>query len=73
LAVQNLLTSKLLNRSANTRIYAADEHVAIAAAGLAPDALHLLKRAKEECAEYRKMYKVPVPANVMTMWIHTIR
>jgi 20S proteasome subunit alpha 7 len=61
LAVENLVHSKLLVPGANRRIQTIDPHIGLATSGFLADGRHISKRAREEAAEYRRVYQSPTP------------
>lgn len=61
LAVEKLVTSKLLVPSSNKRISTVDRHVGIAFSGLIPDGRAFVSRARDEAAQWRKFYQGPIP------------
>ncbi|KAL7272130.1 putative proteasome subunit alpha type-7 [Rhizina undulata] len=61
LAVEKIIGSKLLVPGSNKRIATVDRHVGIACAGLIPDARHLINRARDEAASWRKFYQTSIP------------
>ncbi|KAL9048588.1 MAG: hypothetical protein Q9162_007637 [Coniocarpon cinnabarinum] len=63
LAVEKLVTSKLSKPGANKRIATIDRNMGIAYSGLLPDGRHLTQRAREETAEWRSIYKTPMPVS----------
>lgn len=65
LAVEKLLSSKLLKAGANDRISTVDRNVGVVSAGLVPDARHFVSRARDEAASWRKSYKAPIPTSVL--------
>ncbi|KAJ3076677.1 hypothetical protein HDU98_001139 [Podochytrium sp. JEL0797] len=65
LAVEKLVSSKLLVPGSNKRIGTADKHIGIATAGLLADTRHLVKRTREEAQQYRDFYKSAVPGKVI--------
>ncbi|KAK0521245.1 putative proteasome subunit alpha type-7 [Tilletia horrida] len=59
LAVEKLVTSKLLVPGSNRRIFACDRHLALATAGLTADGKHLAGRARDEAANFKDTYRYP--------------
>ena len=52
-AVEKIVTSKLLEKSSNRRIFSADRHVGVAISGLYTDATALVETATNEANNYR--------------------
>eukprot|EP01053_Blabericola_migrator_P003891 Blabericola_migrator_1__3890@NODE_2177_length_3166_cov_215_360762_g1372_i0_p2_GENE_NODE_2177_length_3166_cov_215_360762_g1372_i0NODE_2177_length_3166_cov_215_360762_g1372_i0_p2_ORF_typecomplete_len286_score49_53Proteasome/PF00227_26/2_5e29Proteasome_A_N/PF10584_9/2_8e12_NODE_2177_length_3166_cov_215_360762_g1372_i022743131 len=65
LAVDKYLPSKLVEPTTNTRVFKLAPHVVCAVAGSLPDARRLLKTCRTECAEYERVWGVPIPGNVL--------
>ncbi|CAF9923242.1 MAG: hypothetical protein GOMPHAMPRED_002785 [Gomphillus americanus] len=63
LAVEKLVTSKLLKPGANKRIATVDRNVGIAFSGLIPDGRHFVSRARDEASSWRDTYKQPIPVS----------
>ncbi|KAJ5626031.1 Proteasome A-type subunit [Penicillium lagena] len=61
LAVEKIITSKLLKPGANKRIATVDRHVGIVSAGLVPDGRHFVSRGRDEASSWRSTYKGPIP------------
>ncbi|SCU96108.1 LAMI_0F05226g1_1 [Lachancea mirantina] len=61
LAVEKLVTSKLLVPGKNMKIQTIDRHIGCAYSGLLPDGRHLVNRGREEAASFKKMYAEPIP------------
>jgi len=60
LAVEKVITSKLLKPGANKRIATVDRHMGAVSSGLLPDGRHFVSRAREEASNWRKVYKTPI-------------
>jgi len=60
LAVEKIITSKLLKPNANKRIATVDRNVGIVTSGLWPDGRHLTSRARDEASSWRRTYKAPI-------------
>lgn len=60
LALEKIVTSKLLKKGANKRIATVDRNIGIVSSGLVPDGRHFVSRARDEAAEWRRMYKAPI-------------
>ena len=65
LAVEKLVTSKLLKPGANKRIETIDRNVGIVYSGLIPDGRHLVSRARDEASNWRDVYKNPIPLKAL--------
>ncbi|QGA15704.1 hypothetical protein EYB26_003364 [Talaromyces marneffei] len=65
LAVEKLITGKLLKPGANKRIATVDRNVGIVSSGLVPDGRHFVSRARDEAASWRKTYKGPIPTSAL--------
>ncbi|KAJ5974014.1 Proteasome A-type subunit [Penicillium waksmanii] len=65
LAVEKIITSKLLKPGANKRIATVDRHVGIVSAGLVPDGRHFVSRARDEASSWRGVYKGPIPTSAL--------
>ncbi|EEP82959.1 proteasome component C1 [Uncinocarpus reesii 1704] len=65
LAVEKIISSKLLKPGANKRIATVDRNIGIVSAGLAPDGRHFVSRARDEAASWRGTYKGPIPTAVL--------
>ncbi|KAF1950695.1 proteasome subunit alpha type-3 [Byssothecium circinans] len=63
LALEKLVTSKLLKSDANKRIATVDRNVGIVSSGLLPDGRHFVSRARDEAASWRQTYKAPIPTS----------
>ncbi|KAL1303677.1 hypothetical protein AAFC00_007031 [Neodothiora populina] len=61
LALEKLVTSKLLKKDANKRIATVDRNIGIVSSGLQPDGKHFVSRARDEAASWRSLYKQPIP------------
>ncbi|PMD19775.1 N-terminal nucleophile aminohydrolase [Hyaloscypha hepaticicola] len=60
LAVEKVISSKLLKPGANKRIATIDRHMGAVSSGLVPDGRHFVSRARDEAASWRKVYKTPI-------------
>lgn len=65
LAVEKIVSSKLLKPGANKRIATVDRNVGIVSSGLVPDGRHFVSRARDEAASWRNTYKGPIPTAVL--------
>ncbi|MCJ1478022.1 hypothetical protein MMC13_006697 [Lambiella insularis] len=61
LAVEKIISSKLLKPGANKRISTVDRNVGVVSSGLVPDGRHLVSRARDEASSWRSTYKGPIP------------
>lgn len=61
LAVEKIITSKLLKAGANKRIATVDRNIGVVTAGLVPDGRHFVSRARDEASSWRKLYKGAIP------------
>lgn len=61
LAVEKLITSKLLVPGKNKKIQTVDRHIGCVYSGLMPDGRHLVNRGREEAASFKKIYGSPIP------------
>ncbi|MCJ1412890.1 hypothetical protein MMC19_006990 [Ptychographa xylographoides] len=61
LAVEKIITSKLLKPGANKRITTVDKNVGVVSSGLVPDGRHFVTRARDEASSWRATYKGPIP------------
>jgi len=68
------MQSKLLVPSTDHRVYMADEHIGVTITGVIPEGRNLVNRAKEEAKQYRNLYGVPIPVDVlaerMSLYVH---
>ncbi|KAI9814096.1 MAG: putative proteasome subunit alpha type-7 [Thelocarpon impressellum] len=65
LAVEKIITSKLLKPGANKRISTVDRNIGVVSAGLVPDGRHFVSRGRDEAASWRKLYKGPIPTSAL--------
>ncbi|KAK2782448.1 putative proteasome subunit alpha type-7 [Onygenales sp. PD_12] len=65
LAVEKIITSKLLKPGANKRIASVDRNIGIVSSGLVPDGRHFVSRARDEASSWRSTYKGPIPTSVL--------
>ncbi|KAI4273282.1 MAG: hypothetical protein LQ337_004752 [Flavoplaca oasis] len=63
LAIEKIVTSKLLKSGANKRIASIDRNFGMISSGLIPDGRHLVSRARDEAASWRTNYKCPIPSS----------
>lgn len=60
LAVEKVVTSKLLKPGANKRIATVDRHLGVAYSGMIPDGRHFVERARDEARSWRDTFKSPI-------------
>lgn len=60
LAVEKVVTSKLLKPGANKRIATVDKHLGIVYSGMVPDGHHFVDRARDEARAWRETFKTPI-------------
>ncbi|KAK4248205.1 nucleophile aminohydrolase [Corynascus novoguineensis] len=60
LAVEKLVTSKLLKPHANKRIATVDRHLGVVYSGMIPDGRHFVERARDEARAWRDTFKTPI-------------
>jgi 20S proteasome subunit alpha 7 len=65
LAVEKLLSSKLLVAGSGRKVARVDDHIAVAVAGLAADARALINLAVEEARSYRANFGAPIPPRTL--------
>lgn len=65
LALEKLISSKLLKPEANKRIATVDRNMGVVSSGLLPDGRHFVSRARDEAASWRQMYKGPIPTSAL--------
>jgi len=65
LAVEKIIVSKMLVEGSNKRIFRADRHVGVAAAGLVADARQLVNRARTESTNYLNFYGSRIPPKLL--------
>ncbi|KAK0734481.1 nucleophile aminohydrolase [Lasiosphaeria miniovina] len=61
LAVEKVVTSKLLKQGANKRIATVDRHLGVVYSGMIPDGRHFIDRARDESRSWRDTFKTPIP------------
>ena len=64
--VEKIITSKLYEEGSNRRVHSIDTHIGAAVAGLLSDARAVVNRARDEAANYRNTYQVPIPLKSLT-------
>eukprot|EP00906_Rhabdomonas_costata_P036347 RCo051014 len=65
IAIEKIINSKMLVAGSNRRSYAVDENIGVGLAGFGPDGRQLANRAREECAEYRRSFGMPIEGRVL--------
>ncbi|KAK3941109.1 nucleophile aminohydrolase [Diplogelasinospora grovesii] len=60
LAVEKVITSKLLKHGANKRIATVDRHLGVVYSGMVPDGRHFVERARDEARDWRDAFKTPI-------------
>ncbi|KAI0432048.1 nucleophile aminohydrolase [Xylaria sp. FL1042] len=60
LAVEKVVTSKLLKPGANKRIATVDKHLGVVYSGMIPDGHHFVDRARDEASAWRETFKTPI-------------
>jgi len=74
LALEKLVSSKLLKPGANKRIATIDRHMGVVTSGLVPDGRRFISRARNEAADHRDIYKAQIPtsrlADRMGQFVH---
>jgi len=65
LALEKIISSKLLKQGANKRISTVDRNMGVVSSGLLPDGRHFASRARDEAAEWRRFYKSPIPTSAL--------
>ncbi|KAK9468666.1 nucleophile aminohydrolase [Lipomyces arxii] len=66
LAVEKIVSSKLLVPGANKKIQTVDRHIGVAYSGLTPDGRHLVGQGRSEADSWRTNYKVPISVSTLT-------
>ncbi|KAL8874499.1 MAG: hypothetical protein Q9174_000192 [Haloplaca sp. 1 TL-2023] len=69
LAVEKIITSKLLKSGSNKRIASIDRNFGMIYSGLIPDGRHLVSRARDEASSWRTSYKSPIPSSSLAFRI----
>ncbi|KAK4098836.1 N-terminal nucleophile aminohydrolase [Parathielavia hyrcaniae] len=60
LAVEKIVTSKLLKPNANKRFATVDRHLGVVYSGMIPDGRHFIDRARDEARAWRDTFKTPI-------------
>lgn len=66
LAVEKLILSKMMVPSSNRRIFNADLHSGIAAAGRTADARQIVNKARDESRNYKNFYGSEIPGTILS-------
>ena len=64
--VEKLVTSKLYEKGANTRLFAIDDHIGMAVGGVLADGRRVVQIARDEASSYRSSYGMPCPLHVLS-------
>jgi len=64
--VEKIITSQLYEEGSNRRVHSIDTHIGAAVSGLLSDARAVVNRARDESANYRDTYQVPIPLKSLT-------
>jgi len=65
LAVEKILLSKMLLKESGRRVHLIDQHAILAVAGMGPDGRQLATRARQECEQYRNIFRAPMPGHLL--------
>lgn len=60
LAVEKIISSKLLVPGRNKRIQTIDRHIGVVYSGLLPDGRHFVNRGRDEAQSFKAIYKTPI-------------
>ncbi|KAK9450577.1 nucleophile aminohydrolase [Limtongia smithiae] len=66
LAVEKIVSSKLLVPGANKKIQTIDKHVGVAYSGLGPDGRQLVEQGRSEAYSWRGSYRAPISVSSLT-------
>ncbi|KAK9323014.1 nucleophile aminohydrolase [Lipomyces orientalis] len=66
LAVEKIVSSKLLVPGANKKIQTVDKHIGVAYSGLTPDGRHFVSQGRSDAYSWRGLYKVPISVTSLT-------
>ncbi|KAK9238598.1 nucleophile aminohydrolase [Lipomyces kononenkoae] len=66
LAVEKIVSSKLLVPGSNKKIQTVDKHIGVAYSGLTPDGRHFVGQGRSEAYSWRGVYKVPIGITSLT-------
>jgi 20S proteasome subunit alpha 7 len=64
--VEKIITSKLYEDGCNRRVYSIDDHIGAAVSGMLSDARAVVNRSRDEAANYRNTYQIPIPLKTLT-------
>ena len=64
--VEKIITSKLYEEGCNRRVYSIDDHIGAAVSGMLSDARAVVNRSRDEAANYRNTYQIPIPLKTLT-------
>lgn len=64
-AAEKQFLNKMVVPGSSPRIFAVDTHVALSVAGFLADGKEIVRRARLEAKEYRKVYDEPIPGHVL--------
>ena len=64
--VEKLVTSKLNEKGANSRLFAIDDHIGMAVGGVLADGRRVVQIARDEASNYRSSYGMPCPLHVLS-------
>lgn len=70
LAIEKLVSTKLLVKGTNRRVLNIDRTAGIATAGIVADGYHLAQRARDEAKAFRDTYKFPAPIKVSDVQVN---
>lgn len=65
LAVEKILTSRMLEQHSNNRIHNVDRQAGICVCGLLPDGKNIVSRARDEAANNRNVFSNPILGSVL--------
>ena len=65
LAVEKIVSSKLLKPHANKQIATVDRNIGVVSSGMVPDGRHFASRAREESANHRNSYRSPISVSTL--------
>lgn len=63
--VEKIITSQLYAEGNNRRVQSVDDHIGGAVSGMLSDARAVVARARDEAADYRDVYQVPIPLKML--------
>mmetsp|Transcript_12361 Transcript_12361/g.21119 ORF Transcript_12361/g.21119 Transcript_12361/m.21119 type:complete len:258 (-) Transcript_12361:129-902(-) len=65
IAVEKVVTSKMLVKGSQRRCHIVDKHAGLAVAGMNPDGRVIVDRARSEAEQYRNIYGMDIPGHVL--------